>query len=453
MTVSRHPYAREYDESVGIAFKARIRFFCGFTVLLYLAVSILGILVDPAAFRKEEFLIWAFLLAAAAASVASGRRAATLAGAKAPAAGFAAATIVSLAWLFIIYPDYLAQSSEIFALGVFLISFLMPWRTAEVAAIGAFATLLYTALSVWAIAGIPQFRAQLFSAGGFIDGAIFLVNAAVICTIIRMRDASRERKSFTLMKELEEKNAQMRRELAIARDIHRTLVPRSTTTDHATVAVSYVPLLAVGGDYATFHVTKEGDLFFLIGDVTGHGVPAALLVNRIYGEVESLAAKNPAPGVLMRELSAFVQEHFQATNMYFSVCAGLLDFRRQALFYSNYGHPPQILHQHREDRICLLESQTYFLGIDDESGGDGRSVFEGKLSFERGDRIILFTDGLIETKDAGGDMYGMTRLESFIRAHAGDRPATFNTNLLREIDGFRSGPVADDMFLVTVDIT
>ena len=442
-----------FNESNGAAFRARLPFFCGFTVLLYLAVSLACLAMDPGSFKDAEKGIWIFLAAAAAIALAVNGSGAAPGRAKAAAAFFSAAVIAAVAALFVIYPDYLTQSSEVFALAVFLISFIMPWKTAEVIVIGAFAAAVYSGVFLWAMSAFPRFKALILDAGGYVDGIIFLAIAVVICAIVRMRDNAREKKTFALMKELEEKNAQMRQELAIAREIHRTLIPASRSTDHATIAVSYIPLSTVGGDYATFHVTKDGGLFFLIGDVTGHGVPAALLVNRIYGEVESLVNKNPAPGALMQELNAFVQEHFQATNMYFSVCSGLIDFKLKTLFYSNYGHPPQILRRHKDSRIRLLESQTYFLGIDENHASGGRGVFEGKFAFDENDRIVLFTDGLIETKDASGEMYGMGRLEACINAHAAVPPGLFNAGLLKEIDAFRSGPVADDMFLVTIDIT
>jgi serine phosphatase RsbU (regulator of sigma subunit) len=174
------------------------------------------------------------------------------------------------------------------------------------------------------------------------------------------------------------------------------------------------------------------------------------MVNRIYGETESLMSKGLMPGGLLRELDGFVQQHFSRTEMFFSVCSGLLDFKRKALYYSNYGHPPQILHQRQRNTIHLLKSQTHLLGI--EAGQDPKAVFEGTLSFDNKDRIILFTDGLIETMGQDKELYGMQRLEGFARNHISDHPALFNTNLLKEVNEFRIGPVTDDIFLLVIDI-
>lgn len=451
--VKSFPYSDEHREERRVIFESRLRFFCSLTVGIYLTVSILGLLLGPASFKKDEAVTWGVLVAVAALSIFINRRVKTFSGAKLAAGIFSASLIFVLAWLFFIYPDYIMQSSEMLALGVFFISFVLPWSAFEVLFIGALSIAALTSIYARAISGIQNTLAAdklIFEQGGYIDGLIFLLVAICICAIIRRKDSARERSAFGTLKDLEAANAQMRDELAIARDVHKTLIPKSTTTEDAAIAVSYVPMSTVGGDYATFHVTDDGNLFFLIGDVTGHGVPAALLVNRIYGEIEMLIARNPVPGVLMRDLGGFVQEHFSKAAMYFSVCSGLIDFKAKKLFYSNCGHPPQILHQHRGNTISLLEPQTHLLGV--ESGEVNPGYYEGELLFDHKDRIVLFTDGLIETKGKDGDLFGMDRLEEFVKTRAAVAPTVFNAELLREADAFRVGPISDDLFLVTIDI-
>jgi serine phosphatase RsbU (regulator of sigma subunit) len=430
-----------------------MRFFCAAFIIIYLSLSILGFFLDPTSFKKVELLIWVFLIASAALTLYTNRRAKTLIAVKLNTTFFSASIVISLAALFFIYPDYIMQSSEIMALSAFFISFAIPWQALEVVGVGVIHVVGYTSIYAWAVSvasNASDANNLIFAQGGYIDGLIFLVVAIIICTIIRKRDDDGDKKRFALLKDVEAKSAQMAKEIAIARDVHKTLIPKSTSTENASIAVSYVPLSAVGGDYATFHITREGNLFFLIGDITGHGIPAALLVNRIYGEVESLMARNTEPGMLMRELDRFVGEHFRHTEMYFSVCSGLLDFSKKTLFYSNYGHPPQILHQHKDNRISLLESQTYQLGI--EGPGTGQAIYEGKLQFDNKDRIVLFTDGIIEAKGSESELYGMERLQAFVKSRGGEQPGVFNSALLESVEAYRVGPLDDDMFLVTIDI-
>lgn len=447
------PYKNEFRVEKRRLIVSRMRFFCVFIVAIYISVSVLCLALDRDSFNNTEFIFWVFLIASAALTLYLNRRTKTLTAAKFNTVLFSTSLVIALAGLFFIYPGYIMQSSEIMALSAFFISFVIPWRAFEVVLVGLLHIIGYTTIYAWAVYAAPNpadVNKLVFVEGGYVDGLLFLIVAVIICAVVRNRDDENDKRRFALLKEIEGKNLQMAKELAIARDVHKTLIPKSTSTENAAIAVSYVPLMVVGGDYATFHVTKEGNLFFLIGDITGHGIPAALLVNRIYGEVETLIARDPAPGMLMRELDRFVGEHFKHTEMYFSVCSGLIDFKSRTLFYSNYGHPPQILHQRRDNRISLLESQTYLLGIDVDGGNP--NIFEGKLEFDRKDRIVLFTDGLIEAKGAGGELYGMQRLESFVKGRSQEQPGLFNSELLNEIETFRSGPLADDIFLVTIDI-
>ena len=106
---------------------------------------------------------------------------------------------------------------------------------------------------------------------------------------------------------------------------------------------TYLPVYYIGGDYTKFNFLEKDKLIFIITDVTGHGVPAALLVNRIHSEYERLAKEGYSPGELLRELNKFIEEDFGSSGMYLSAFCGLLDFKKMKLTYSNYGHPSQLL--------------------------------------------------------------------------------------------------------------
>jgi serine phosphatase RsbU (regulator of sigma subunit) len=443
-------YRVEFAQARTGIVKSRLRLLCLLVLFIYSALTAISYLLNPAEFSKSEIFIWIFLLAAGGLSLFLNRGAKTLLAAELNSLGFVFSLIAAFLALFFIYPRYAPTSAGIFSVMMFAASFIIPWDILETAIIGAGHFAAYIALYLWPGAYPISGVRPPFTKAEFADGLMYLGVTLAFCAIIRKRDDDREKENFILMKELEAKNTQIEKELELAREIHKTLIPKSISTDKADIAVSYLPVSTVGGDYATFHMTKESNLFFLISDITGHGVPAALLVNRICGEVESLLRQNYTPGPLLKELDAFVQEHFKQTEMYLSACSGLLDFQNNKLFYSNYGHPPQILHQRRGNRICLLESQTFLLGID--SALSPPNVYEGSLSFERKDRIILFTDGLIETAGDNKQLYGIERLQAFVKGHTDENPRLFNSNLLKEVDGFRKGPVTDDIFLLTLDI-
>lgn len=447
------PYLEEFKIARAELIKSRLRLFCSLTLAIYITTSALGFVFDREEFQIAELTTWVLVIAVAVLVLLLNQRSKTLYEAKRSSALFAMALVAAMTSEFFIYPQYVSWGPAAFALIIFFTCFVIPWDLPGVLFNGILNMFGYSVFYISYLSGravLPSSVSFVFSMKDYTDGLTFLFIALVLCIVIRRRDNDRDKENFVLMKELEARNRQMEEELTLARDVHKTLVPQSTSTDKANIAVSYVPVSTVGGDYATFHVTKDGDLFFLIGDITGHGIPAALLVNRIYGEVENLIRHDCMPGKLLKELDQFVQRHFKQTRMYLSVCSGLLDFKKGILFYSNYGHPPQILHQHKGNNVCLLKSQTHLLGIGVDKADT--KIFEGNLGFDHKDRIILFTDGLIEAANADRELYGMDRLADFVKLHAGEHPTVFNNNLLKEVTAFRLGPAADDIFLLTIDI-
>jgi sigma-B regulation protein RsbU (phosphoserine phosphatase) len=254
--------------------------------------------------------------------------------------------------------------------------------------------------------------------------------------------------NFSLLKEVEEKNLQIQKDLEFASRIHRTLIPESVKTEKADVAVSYLPMLSVGGDYAKFHFLEKDRLVFIICDVTGHGVGAALMVNRIHAEFERLAKEEKSPGMLLKKLDRFIHEDFTGTGMYLSAFCGMLDFKHRQFSYSNYGHPPQYFYQTSDGKIFSLEPQTVLLGVQWEEDVS----YEHAIGFQRGDRLLLFTDGILETTSKVGEPYGSQRVEQFLRQNAFLPADDFNAELIEDLKRYNGGTLRDDLFLLTIQI-
>ncbi len=204
----------------------------------------------------------------------------------------------------------------------------------------------------------------------------------------------------------------------------------------------------MGGDYAQFHFIDKDRVIFVLADVTGHGVSAALLVNRAHTEVERLVRENLLPGELLKHLDKFIDKEFGEMGFFLTAFCGLLNFSEKKLTYSNYGHPAQILLQSRENKIILMQSQTFLMGI----GMEESKVYSNKIAFAQGDRLILFTDGITEAKDVKGNLFGQEKLEEFTKNNINLDVIEFNAQLTRKIDKFQSGHQHDDIFLATIQI-
>lgn len=283
----------------------------------------------------------------------------------------------------------------------------------------------------------------------FLNGVFHLAFAAAMCLVVRKKEHDQDVDNFLLWKDVELRKDQMERELEFASRVHRTLIPKSHSTEKADIAVSYLPVGTIGGDYARFYFPERNFLLFFISDVTGHGIPAALMVNRLHAEFNTLITRIKDPGELLRELNQFIIRDFAGTFMYSSAVCGLVDFSQNKIFYSNYGHPPQYVYYVRKSEIVGLPSQTTLLGIESD---EVEKIYEGEIPYEKDDLILLFTDGVIEIRNQAGEEYGTERFQTFLKSHASLAPEDFNRLLIDEISSFSHHHFRDDIFLLSIKI-
>jgi phosphoserine phosphatase RsbU/P len=245
---------------------------------------------------------------------------------------------------------------------------------------------------------------------------------------------------------VESQNEQIEKDLGLARRVHKTLVPDSVHHEKVDIWVSYIPMSYVSGDYAKIRFLDANRLLVFISDVTGHGVAAALLVNRVHAEFERLIQDRPEPFHLLSKLNEFIARDFEGTSMYLSAFCGLLDFTKGEFIYSNFGHPSQILYQVRHSAVKCLSSQNTLLGVAQE----GLLQQQGIIPFEPGDRILLFTDGVIEAENDKGDSFGDQRLHDFMVRHDHVKDVAFNEKLVSELSSFRKGGFMDDIYILNI---
>jgi sigma-B regulation protein RsbU (phosphoserine phosphatase) len=204
----------------------------------------------------------------------------------------------------------------------------------------------------------------------------------------------------------------------------------------------------MGGDYAKFSFIDKDKLMFIVSDITGHGVSSALLVNRIHTEIERLLSLRVSPGGLLKALGDFIDRDFGKIGFYLTAFCGMLDFSENKLVYSNHGHPPQILLQSKDNSIVLMDSQTFLMGI----GLADNDVYDASISFKKGDRLILFTDGIIEAKDPSGSLFGYDNLKDFAKENMTLHVGEFNKKLLERVNVFQRDNQTDDIFLLSVQV-
>jgi phosphoserine phosphatase RsbU/P len=203
-------------------------------------------------------------------------------------------------------------------------------------------------------------------------------------------------------------------DLKLAELVHSSMIPRDELRGDLELACRFIPMVGVGGDYASVFFQSPSRVFVGISDVSGHGVAAALLVSRINSFVLSQAPGIDHPCHLGESLNRFFFDYFGRTGQFLSFFCLYLDLEQGSLTYAGFGHPPVFLCAGQEDRPILLESRNTFIGIASDLV---QTCTMDTARFAPDDRLILYTDGLYETQDEEGEILGIPRLQDLVTDH------------------------------------
>ena len=204
----------------------------------------------------------------------------------------------------------------------------------------------------------------------------------------------------------------LRRELELCRQIQNEMLPHGRLKLGLTEVTGVsIPAKEVGGDFFNYFVLPDGSLALLVGDVSGKGVGAALLMANIQA---TLRAKLPLEDSLPLLVDTVDRDIAANTplEVYLTLFVGILDPGRQILRYVNAGHNPQYILR-VGGSIDSLASTGLPVGL-----LPGRGYEERSLAVGAGDLLFLYTDGAVEVEDEAGEMFGADRLQQLLRSHA-----------------------------------
>jgi len=250
---------------------------------------------------------------------------------------------------------------------------------------------------------------------------------------------------------------EMKRELTDARRIHEALFPAPVPSGAVRFTYRYEPMRQIGGDFLYVHtfpgIGADGPdepLSVVIIDVTGHGIPAALTVNRLYGELERLFGEEPdiSPGDVLSALNNYVHYTMAGHSVYATALCLRVDPNLDVVEWASGGHPPAFLRA-VDGRIERLDSTALVLGACHGADFDAN---QQSFRFVKGDAVIAYTDGALEARSETGRMIGlegMQRIVATVRPDAGGDNG-WAPAVLRAVDDFRFGPPADDTLIVEI---
>lgn len=272
------------------------------------------------------------------------------------------------------------------------------------------------------------------------------LNLEMICKF-----ASVAIENSALLKERLEKQ-KIEQELELAREVQTTLLPNGVKIRGLNVATNYIPARQVSGDYYDLIPISDRKLFFLLGDVTSKGVPAALVMTAVYSIVRAYAT--PGQDIDVRKVISHLNDLLcndiiKDRDMFITLFMAYIDLDKGMMEYCNGGHPPVYYYRAASGDFIHLKPGGPLVGQ-----FAGLSYQTTRVKVGKGDRLFCYTDGVIEAENHRGELYGLARLEEFFKAGIMLDTERFSDVIKEEINRYSQGAAeesTDDITTLVID--
>ena len=268
-----------------------------------------------------------------------------------------------------------------------------------------------------------------------IQQVLLLLLALGILSFIIGRFSKNEKK----LQEATASQAQIGSELAVARNIQLEMLPKTFTQD---ACGTLEPVREVGGDLYDFY-RRNGKLFFCIGDVSGKGVPSAMLMSVIHTLFRIVSKREESPSRILGAINRHICEG-NDSNMFVTFFIGCLDQYSGHLCYANAGH----------DKPFFISGKPSLLQVKANLplGAFPDTEFEEEnLDFSAGDSLFLYTDGLTEARNQKNEAFGRPGVEKALLSCAGETPEKIITEMGRVFHEFAGdAPRKDDLTMLAI---
>jgi len=235
-------------------------------------------------------------------------------------------------------------------------------------------------------------------------------------------------------------------EMRLARSIQQASLPKEVPTlEGWQISPYYQPAREVGGDFYDFHLLSEGRLGLVVGDATGKGVPAALVMSTTCGMLQAVSQTldSSSPGEVLSRVNETLLSRIP-TNMFVTCFYAILDPRSGSLSYANAGHDLPYWRRN-VGGAEELRARGMPLGL-----MPGMGYEEDEIVLDPGETALFYSDGLVEAHEPRGEMFGFPRLRELVAQHGEER--TLGNLLLEELYSFvgEGWEQEDDITLLTL---
>jgi serine phosphatase RsbU (regulator of sigma subunit) len=282
---------------------------------------------------------------------------------------------------------------------------------------------------------------------GFECGAVDYIHKPFSPAVVRARVRShimlREARS-----QLAARLDALNQELEMARQIQLAILPHAIPQlPGLEVAARYFPMTSVAGDFYDFIQIDDKHIGILIADVSGHGLPSALIASMIQVALVGQAPNAAEPATVLAGLNRALCGKF--TMNFVTAAYVYLDLEKGIMRYAGAGHPPVLRWRNSEGKTTKLMENGIVLGMIDEAE---YSALE--IPLEAGDRHVLYTDGIPEAADADQVQYGVDRFMQYIESHHTVSVSQFADDFCTELAAYSNQSTSgqqDDITLLLFD--
>jgi len=239
-------------------------------------------------------------------------------------------------------------------------------------------------------------------------------------------------------------------EMRSARLIQETIIPvKSPEIDGISTSMRYLPMASVGGDFFDFITAGNEELGILISDVTGHGVSAAMVSSMLKVAFSDQQENISNPAEVIRHLNKMICR--QVNDVYCTACYLYINLREGTASYASAGHPPVLKINKGDESLEEFNENNLMLGVAEETKYENYLI-----DIKPDDRILLYTDGIIEAENNAEELFGEERLKSFLRSNSVKNIDTLADYLLNTVVEWsvdrKKESQSDDIALVIIDI-
>jgi sigma-B regulation protein RsbU (phosphoserine phosphatase) len=251
----------------------------------------------------------------------------------------------------------------------------------------------------------------------------------------------------TWLVEAERRRARLSAEFELAHHLQLALMPPETLLAKAgDVGVRTQPADSVGGDFYNVIALRRDVVGVMVGDVSSHGLSAALVMAHVIAAAGILAQSSASPEEALERLLEVIGDELGRAEMFVSLFYGVVDKRRGVLRYANAGHPQAFVVPGDGGPAERLVATAPPLGLAQE-----KSVLGAERPWHgKSDLLCLFTDGLTDARDVSGQPYGEDRLLSVVRRHAAEPARSIVRAVFEDLAAFTGAPASDDRTLLVL---